>query len=175
MRASPNFAGHSDAETPAADIFNELLAKPDTPFILDHWNRIFHVSNLNWKSMTWVAQPSPHSPALNPSELASNRDGNAIALHRAALEDAYNPPWKMFPTLMQHASTAQVPVAIHLNDPGMKQMRDNEWKHLWFSSKDDRFKEIVDERLLGNHNIRFSDDGSEATFGEMCSMDHSML
>ena len=56
-------------------------------------------------------------------------------------------PWELYPALVHHKRTGEVPVAVHFNDYYHKEMLDDWWGRHWWSSGRKRFKGIVKDRM----------------------------
>jgi hypothetical protein len=77
-------------------------------------------------------------------------------------------PHELYPPLLHHAPTGEIPVAVHFNSPEKKIM-DEWWGKFWWNQwvvEDSRFRDIVANRMEGA-KVRFAEGGSMA-WTEIC-------
>jgi len=77
-------------------------------------------------------------------------------------------PHVLYPPLVYHAQTGEVPAVVHFNGPD-KGLVDQWWGKLWWQKvqgEDERFKDIVSSRLKGAV-VKFAGGGSK-TWRELC-------
>ena len=55
-------------------------------------------------------------------------------------------PWDLYPPLAHHSMNGQVPAVLHFNG-GSKELMEQWWGKLWWTSDRERFKGIVQERM----------------------------
>jgi len=80
-------------------------------------------------------------------------------------------PHELYPPLLHHSQTGEVPVAIHFNGPD-KPLIEEWWGKLWWQNLqdgDDRFRDIVASRVKGAE-VRLS-EGGHKKWRDLCPMD----
>jgi hypothetical protein len=88
-------------------------------------------------------------------------------------------PHHLYPPLMYHAPTGEIPAVVHLNGVDGEDFRTHWWGLLWwnnFSDNGDRFKRIVMERLKDG-TVKFA-NGDEKPWWDLCplqSLDSSIF
>jgi hypothetical protein len=78
-------------------------------------------------------------------------------------------PHELYPTLIYHGITGEVPVVVHMNGAD-KELMSDWWGMLWWNALDTRFKDIVLSRVRGAV-VRFSGsdgDGGIKEWKEVC-------
>ena len=79
-------------------------------------------------------------------------------------------PNELYPPLLQHGPSGQIPVAVHFNGRADKHLMDDWWGKLWwskFEGPDGRFREIVSKRLEGAA-VNFAGGGGRKPLTEIC-------
>lgn len=79
-------------------------------------------------------------------------------------------PWHLYPTLVRHKLTGEVPVALHFNMYTRKGMMDEWWGSPWWTSGAVRFKDIISTRML-NASLSIADRSGGLTtekFSDIC-------
>ncbi|ORX41216.1 hypothetical protein BD324DRAFT_613666 [Kockovaella imperatae] len=77
-------------------------------------------------------------------------------------------PWDLYPMLAHHRKTGEVPVALHFNGP-IKELINEWWGQLWWSSQRDRFLPIIHQRMSqGKVLIAIPEGYREMPVQELC-------
>jgi hypothetical protein len=123
-------------------IFNEFLAAGRIS--LDYEMRLFWPIGASYAATTafFINTPSPMDPLI---------------------------PHKLYPPLLYHGPTGEIPAVIHLSGTDGEEFRTNWWGLLWwnnFRDEDDRFKRIVMGRLK-NGTVKFP-TGDERPWWGLC-------
>lgn len=58
-------------------------------------------------------------------------------------------PWHLYPTLVRHQITGEVPVAVHFNAFYEKFRMEETWHKTWYAGTRERFRGLIRERLEG--------------------------
>ncbi|ORX40244.1 hypothetical protein BD324DRAFT_679274 [Kockovaella imperatae] len=111
--------------------FNVLLSQGKIR--LDYWSRLFWAADEDLDQVKFVNTRYPPDPTTS---------------------DDLVTPWALYPSLLHHTKTGEVPVAVHLNGPKKKRSRlEQWWGYHWWNSGRERFRNIVSERL-GRGSVR---------------------
>ena len=127
--------------------FNMLLGdgylKVDPLFRL-FWTSAYDVANVDFINTRYVADP--HWPKSDNTT-----------------------PFELYPALVHHKLTGEVPVAVHFNDFYHKDMLEMWWGRHWWNNNRKRFRAIVKERMEKGMVLFANEDGiSSKTVKEIC-------
>jgi len=134
-------------KTELTGAFNEFLADSHGQLSLDYRSRLF-----------WAT-------AYTPPTKVSHFINTPYHIDSAI-------PHALYPPLLYHAQTGEVPAIIHFNGPEDKVLIDEWWGKLWWNKLqdgDDRFRDIVLRRVEGS-SVRFS-GGAWKEWRELCPKD----
>jgi hypothetical protein len=136
-----------DDQTELTGAFNEFLASGLGQLSLDYRSRLF-----------WATAYTP------PTTIAQFIN---TPYH---IDDFI--PHELYPPLLYHATTGEIPALIHFNGPEDKPLMDEWWGKLWWNKLtdgDERFRDIVSRRLKGA-KVGFAGGGWKE-WEELCPKD----
>ena len=127
-------------------LFNEYLAVGWGNISLNYCLRFF------WATFSWI--PNNHTQFIN-------------MLHYI------DPliPHELYPTLIYHAATGEVPSLIHFNGADKVYSAREWWGRLWWNNLQHKiFRDIVSSRLEGAM-VRFGSEGDRMEWRKICPKD----
>lgn len=135
--------------------------------MVDYLYRMFWASS--WDESSAVYLNTPYPPDSTEVEPAVSNDTPSMAELATEYGQTTSPPWKLYPSLMHHAVTGEVPIAVHLNHFSGKEHIESWWGKPWWTGEHARFKSIIRDRMLGKR-VKFATAGGyrDESFASLC-------